>query len=379
MDNLSDVTGAVSNVLESLDMAGRDMIGVLGGTGGLGFQLLGVLLVIMFLYHTIIFMLEGNGRVMVDLTKLTITWVFLASMLAAWTTPATTGGVMKDVSVSGFFLNAIPELANKFTKDQNATEVVVQKHVEAMGNAFKVLLKEQKYEPSPDEGLGSKIMNYGKEWVQSKLEILFVLHDAVGLIISSLILIIASGFILWSLLTFVFVLNAGQVMLYVGLALGPILIPFLLIPNLSFMFNGWLRFMISAALYKVIAVLVALLALGTINKIADYSANMATKDESIIFLSLMVLFFAMLGKQLMGLADNMASSLATGGANSGGAGDSSKLVMFGSRMSGSKGGSKSDSNSSNGNGNGNGNGSGNRSGSGSDSGSKTGSKKKRHI
>ena len=130
-------------------------------------------------------------------------------------------------------------------------------------------------------------------------------------------------------------------MLYVGLALGPILIPFLLIPNLSFMFNGWLRFMISAALYKVIAVLVALLALGAINKVADYSANLATKDESIIFLSLMVLFFAMLGKQLMGLADNMATSLATGGANSGGAGDSSKLVMFGSRMGSGKGGGSS--------------------------------------
>lgn len=343
MDNFSstDVTSAVSNVLESLDMAGRGMIGVLGGAGGLGFQLLSILLVIMVLYHMVIFMLDGNGRVMVDLTKLAFTWMFLASMLAAWTSPATTGGVMKDVSVAGFFLNAIPGIANKFTKNQNATEVIVDKHVVAMGNAFKVLLKEQQYEPKPDEGLSSRILNYGKNWVQDKIQLAFLVEDAVGLIISTLILIVASGFILWSLLTFVFVLNAGQVMLYIGLALGPILIPFLLIPNLSFMFNGWLRFMISAALYKIIAVLVALLALGTIDHIATYSANMATKDESIIFLSLMVLFFAMLGKQLMGLADNISSSLASGGANSGGAGDSSKLVMFGSRISGGKGGSKS--------------------------------------
>ena len=200
MENF-DLTGAVSNVLESLDMAGRDMIGILGGADGLGFQLLGILFAIMFLYNVILFMLDSNGRVMVDLTKLTITWVFLASMLAAWTSPASTGGVMKDVSVSGFFLNSIPAIANKFTKDQNATEIVVQKHVEAMGNAFKVLLKKQKYEPSPDEGLGSKILNYGKNWVSEKIQMVYVLHDAVGLIISSLILIIASGFILWSLLT----------------------------------------------------------------------------------------------------------------------------------------------------------------------------------
>jgi len=345
MENFSsaDMTGVVSNVLEALDVAGRDMIGILGGAGGLGFQLLSILMVIMVLYHMIIFMLDGNGRVMVDLTKLAVTWVFLASMLAAWTSPATTGGVMKDVSVAGFFLNAIPSIANKFTKNQNATEIIVDKHVVAMGNAFKVLLKEQQYEPKPDEGLSSKILNYGKNWVQDKLQWAFLVEDAVGLIISSVILIVAAGFILWSLLTFVFVLNAGQVMLYIGLALGPLLIPFLLIPSLSFLFNGWIRFMISAALYKIIAVLVALLALGTIDQVATYSSNMATKDESIIFLSLMVLFFAMLGKQLMGLADNMSSSLATGGSSSGGAGDSSKLLMFASRMSGGKSGSgKSD-------------------------------------
>jgi type IV secretory pathway VirB6-like protein len=336
MDNFSssDMTGVVSNVLEALDVSGRDMIMVLGGVNGLGFQLLSVLLTVMFLYHVIIFMLEGNGRVMVDITKLAFTWMFLASMLGAWTSPGTSGGVMKDISVSGFFLNSIPGIANKFTKGQNATEIVVDKHVVAMGNAFKVLLKEQQYEPKPDEGLSSKILNYGKNLVLEKLQWAFMVEDAVGLIISSVILIVAAGFILWSLLTFVFVLNAGQVMLYIGLALGPLLIPFLLIPNLSFLFNGWLRFMISAALYKIIAVLVALLALGTIDQVATYSSSMATKDESIIFLSLMVLFFAMLGKQLMGLADNMSSSLATGGSNSGGAGDSSKLVMFAGRMGG---------------------------------------------
>lgn len=350
MDNFSstDMTGAVSNVLESLDMAGRDMIGVLGGAGGLGFQLLGILLVIMVLYHMIIFMLDGNGRVMVDLTKLAFTWLFLASMLAAWSSPATSDGVMKNVSVSGFFLNAIPSIANKFTKNQNATEVIVENHVLAMGNAFRVLLKEQLITPELDlessskaVGIGAKLKVWAGNYVDEMKMPFLIMHDFVGVFISSLILIVAVGFILWSLLTFVFVLNAGQVMLYIGLALGPILIPFLLIPNLSFLFNGWLRFMISAALYKIIAVLVALLALGTINQIATYSASMATKDESIIFLSLMVLFFSMLGKQLMGLADNIASSLATGGANSGGAGDSSKLVMFGSRMGGSKGGSKS--------------------------------------
>lgn len=355
MDNFSskDVTGEVSNVLESLDLAGRYIIGVLGGTDGLGFKLLGILLVIMILYNMILFLLDGNGRVMVDLTKLAITWLFLASMLAAWTSPATTGGVMKDVSVAGFFLNGFTEIANKFTKNRNATEVIVNKHVVAMGNAFKVLLKEQHYEPKEDEGLASKVINFSKNWMQEKIQLAFLLQDAVGLIISTVILIVAVGFILWSLLTFVFVLNAGQVMLYIGLAIGPILIPFLMIPKLSFLFDGWLRFMISAALYKIVAVLVALLALETIDRIAVYSADMSTKDDSIIYLSLMVLFFAMLGKNLMGMAGSISTSLASGGANAGGAGDSSKLVMFASRIGGGKGGSKGGGNETNRNSGGN--------------------------
>lgn len=353
MDNLSspDMTGAISNVLESLDVAGRDMIGKLGGIDGLGFQLLGILFVIMFLYHVIIFMLEGNSKVMVDLTKLTLLWVIIASMLAAWTSPASTG-VMRDVSVAGFFSQIIPSISEKFTPNQDATAEIVDKYVGAMGNVFKVILNEEDV-ARPDEGLGTKIYNSTKKWLEDRLQIGYI-FEILELAAAKLIIVVAAFFIMWSLLTFVFVLNAGQIMLYIGLAIGPILIPFLLIPNLCFLFNGWLRFMISAALFKIIAVLVALLALGTIDQITNYAMHMKTKDESMIFLSLMVLFFAMLGKQMMGMVDNISSSLASGGANSGGAGDSSKLVMFASRMGGGgKGGSKGGGNETNRNSGGN--------------------------
>lgn len=325
----TDIVGSVNNVLQSLDAAGQGMIGTLGGTGGLGFQLLGVIFGIMFFYNMIIFLLEGNGRIMVDITKLTITWVILASMLAAWTSPASEG-FMKNTSVTGFFVNTIPGLANSFTGGTNPTATIVDKHVSAMGNVFKVLMKEKSFEAEAPEGqrsVSERVMNFADGMAFNIKQSFNLISDISGTFVSFFILVLAAFFILWSLLTFVFVLNAGQVMLYIGLALGPVLIPFLLIQNLSFLFNGWLRFMISAALYKVVAVLVALLCLSTIDQITNYSANMATGDESMIFLSLMVLFFAMLGKQLMGLSDNIASTIASGGANSGGSGDSGKILM----------------------------------------------------
>lgn len=296
----------------------------------------------MFFYQVIFFIFEGNSKVLVDLTKQTLLWVILASMLAAWTSPASTG-VMRDVSVAGFFTQIIPSISEKFTPNHNATAEIVDKYVGAMSNVFKVILNEEDV-ARPDEGYGTKIYNSSKKWLVDRLQFGYI-FEFLELATAKLIVVVAAFFIMWSLLSFVFVLNAGQIMLYLGLALGPILIPFLLIPNLSFLFNGWLRFMIAASLFKIIAVLVALLALGTIDQISIYAMHMKSKDESMIFLSLMVLFFAMLGKQMMGMVDNISSSLASGGANSGGTGDSSKLVMFASRMGGgAKGGNKGGSN-----------------------------------
>lgn len=352
----------VSNVLSSLDMAGAAVAGKLGGMDGLGFKLLGILFVTMFLYNFILFMLEGNGRIMVDITKLTIKWVILASMLAAWTSPASTG-VMRDVSVAGFFTKVIPDLANSFTPGgADPTPEIVDKHVAAFWNVFRILdMKSALTTPnlsmpnySTVTGVpvnkvtvdGVSMENIRASWkttstfmgetydsayknlaeIGDALNPFVAIKEALEGFVSLLIICLTSFFILWSLLTFVFILNAGQVMLYVGLAVGPILIPFLLIENLSFLFNGWLRFMISAALFKVIAVIIGVIVMGTIDYIVLYSQSVNAGTDSPIFLSLMVLFYAMLGKQLMGLSDNIASSLASGGGSSGGDGGSTTIL-----------------------------------------------------
>lgn len=357
-----NVKDSISDVLSSLDMAGASVAGKLGGIGGLGFKLLGILFVIMFLYNVILFMLEGNGRIMVDITKLTIKWVILASMLAAWTSPASTG-VMRDVSVAGFFTKVIPDLANSFTPGGvDPTPEIVDKHVAAFWNVFRILdMKSALNTPnlnmpnystitgSPVNKVtvdGVSMENIRASWktmstflgetfdtgyknlteIGSALNPVTIIKETLESFVSLLIICLTSFFILWSLLTFVFVLNAGQIILYVGLAVGPILIPFLLIESLSFLFNGWLRLMISAALYKVIAVIIGVIVLGTIDYIVLYSQTVNAGTDSPIFLSLMVLFYAMLGKQLIGLSDNIASSLASGGASSGGDGGSTTIL-----------------------------------------------------
>ena len=289
---------SVHSVIDSLNATGLTFIGKLGGAGGVGFKLLGALYGVMFLYSLVIFLLERDGKIMVDLTKLTITWAILAAMLVGWTSDS-------DMSVSKMFLNTIPAVADSFAP--NPTDAIVSMHSDAVLSLVKVV--------NPPE-------SSSQTWGEKLTNIFPVLNLISGspshffsYVVGVILLMISAFFILMSLVTFVFVINAGQVMMYVSLALGPILIPFLLIPKLSFLFDGWLKFMIAASLYKVVAVIVGLLAMGTINAIVTYSVQSSTASESLIFLSLMILFYSILAQKMMGLADDIASSLATGGSS----------------------------------------------------------------
>lgn len=318
MPDVTSIKPVLSNVLQAMDAAGASMAGTLGGAGGWGFTLLGVLFGMMFFYYVVLFMLDSNSGIFVDMTKLTITWALLAAVLIGWSSPTGGSGPTSSISVSGFFLKAIPAMSEKFTGGEDPTPKIVDMHTQAIMSLYKVLSPDQMKSQTIMDRLANAVPILGFSEGYGLTKSAAGLGDTaspgfLSTIITVLILFVAAGFILWSLLTFVFVLNAGQMMIYIGLAVGPMLIPFLLVPKLSFLFDGWLKFMISASLYKVIAVLVGLLAMSTVGQVVEYSNTVAGAGESIIFLSLMILFFAMLGKQMMGLADNIATSLASGG------------------------------------------------------------------
>lgn len=328
-----DAKVAINDVLQVMDTVGAEMVGKLGGMDGFGFKLLCILFGVMFFYYIVIFMIEGGNRIMVDLTKLLLTWALLASMLIGWTGATGGEGPMSSVSVKEFFLVAIPSIADEFTGGRDPTAEVVDKHVQAIGALYTFLSPPE----NSSQSIVDKIIN-----VVPMVGFSAIAHYAMGteatgnalenagwlsILVSTVLVILSAFFVLWSLMTFVFVLNAGQMMMYVGLAIGPILIPFLLIPKLSFLFDGWMKFMISASLFKVIAVLVGLLAMAIVDGIVRYSVDTSTASENLIFLSLMILFFSMLGKHMMGMADNIAQALATGGTSAGDGGHTSIITV----------------------------------------------------
>ena len=60
------------------------------------------------------------------------------------------------------------------------------------------------------------------------------------------------AFILFSGLVYIAMYIISMVLFYVAAALGPVMIPWVLFEPMSFLFDGWVRFVISASLYKVV-------------------------------------------------------------------------------------------------------------------------------
>ncbi len=366
---------SIDNVLNAMHVAGGNMAGVLGGIDGFGMKLLGILFAIMFFYNVILFMLDSSQKILVDVTKLVMTFSILAAMLMGWTSPVGSVGPTSSTSVATFFLSDIDGVTKKFTGGKDPTPEIVSLHFDAIGGMWKIflgdyynfksgsdgsdakrqeildkkneylksiginpnedLMKEltrlgrvNEYDDIMDEiisvtdttSLRSNLVNKAEETIAGlSLSIVRAVSLAVEHVLAFAVIIVAMCFIFWSLVVFIFTINAGEVMLYVGLALGPMLIPFLLIDKLSFLFDGWLKLMVSGALYKMVGVLVALITMGAIKEVADYGSK-ATPDDSIYFLSLMIVFFAMLAAKLMEKADDIATTLSNGGTSAGGAG-----------------------------------------------------------
>uniref|UniRef100_UPI003BEED1FB type IV secretion system protein n=1 Tax=Burkholderia arboris TaxID=488730 RepID=UPI003BEED1FB len=69
-------------------------------------------------------------------------------------------------------------------------------------------------------------------------------------------------------LVYVVTYAIGTVMLYVGIAMGPVMIPWKVLDQSEFLFDGWLRYTIGAGLYKVVCAIVITLVGGGVSALA---------------------------------------------------------------------------------------------------------------
>jgi len=105
----------------------------------------------------------------------------------------------------------------------------------------------------------------------------------------------------------------------IGLTLGPIMIPFYLMPVLSFLFDGWMRFMITAGFYKLVATVMLALTYNLVKEleVTSKALNAAGAGAGAIWigdlaslsLAIVIAFIAFL---LMWQVPSIASSLVSG-------------------------------------------------------------------
>jgi type IV secretory pathway VirB6-like protein len=122
-------------------------------------------------------------------------------------------------------------------------------------------------------------------------------------------------------LYFVLVTQMGSFLLAIAFILGPLLVPWYILPATEFLFTGWLKFTIVAGLYKVVAwTLVAIVLNGLlpavtiiIQAVSDSSGAVSDDYYSTAYIAYMaVAFVCFVGAYMMVQAPSIANSLVSG-------------------------------------------------------------------
>lgn len=104
------------------------------------------------------------------------------------------------------------------------------------------------------------------------------------------------------------------IMVAIAMAVGPIFIPFIVLEKTSFLFDGWLKFLINACLTKVIVALLLGIGIAAIASAASTQANGVNEIGSMIGSLLGALAVSGVIGTLMMTAPGIASTITSGGA-----------------------------------------------------------------
>lgn len=160
-----------------------------------------------------------------------------------------------------------------------------------------------------------------KTWTFNPLHPLKSIGSSLEAIPAGALKIIATIAMALAMAVYVIMLNIGDFLLYVAMFLGPVMVPWLVISEASFLFSGWLRFALGAAMYKVVGTTVAFISSGIFAGISAASQT-ASHVEPGVWLpfdwmaALMVVFWALVSVYLMFQIPDISQAL-VGGASIG--------------------------------------------------------------
>ncbi|AEV26925.1 integral membrane protein (PIN domain superfamily) [Azospira oryzae PS] len=110
-------------------------------------------------------------------------------------------------------------------------------------------------------------LSYIKFWLQSMGDkIITFLFACVVALLALLLMVI-----------YVFVIYLGDILAFLGMFVGPLMLPSMLFPPFSYLSDSWFKFMISAGFFKIIAAWTALVTMKTVEQIQVVANKMYEK------------------------------------------------------------------------------------------------------
>ncbi len=145
--------------------------------------------------------------------------------------------------------------------------------------------------------------------------------------VAALIGVIVALVLAFVLMVYISVYMMGTIMMYLGITIGPFMIPWKLFDVSSHMFTGWLRFTTAAALYKVVCAIVLMMLGGVTNALTTAVERMNQSGNTAAGFDIMyasaVLIICMFMSYLMWQVPSWANGLVSG--NGGGRADWFKI------------------------------------------------------
>lgn len=159
---------------------------------------------------------------------------------------------------------------------------------------------------------GDQLTADGKSWWQSAAQYLSLGAVAAGVVevVSKLAI---SLLLLVSLGVYAAMLALSQVMLSIGLIVAPIMIPWLILEQTSFVFHGWVKFIIVAGMQKVVGAILLTMTAGLLDAVARLAiaaeASPTYDATSYLVAALLSLLMAFLMLQIPAIASSLISGL----------------------------------------------------------------------
>lgn len=297
----------INTVVQSIANAGASMASNLIATGT---ALAGALAAVMLGWHIVLWLLESpveeifGGLVRLVLKGAIVTWILLGYV-----------NTLAGLNVKQMFTDGINGITARMIGDAAASDTmsvgvsILARSIVTVKNGIFSAKDDPAASSATPAATGDQASGLDFYKYLSPLNLLkLLLKLFLGLIVILILGLTLGIYVLVNML--------GDILVFIGLAIGPILIPWLLWEAAAFLFDGWLRFMIAAGLIKVVSAAMLKLTQGVLDGLTEATRtvgeSMLTDAGIDILASVIMVLFAVFVGVLMWLVPTIANGLVSG-------------------------------------------------------------------